>query len=453
MGKRRHTYDSVKAFLFDKNIELKSDNYLHTSTKLLLSCMVEDCGYIWSTKFDHLRDGHGCAKCAGILPHTYEYVQKTLFERGLGIRDKKYFNIKTRMNVFCLKEKCNFEWTARFNELKRTSTCCPKCNHLLKITYKEVVDFLVGKNIILLTKKSKYANTGSCLHFKCSIAECSYEWHTSFGSIKHKNSGCPECVNKKKRLKSKFKYEWVKTWLANHNIILLDNTYKNTSSIINIKCNILECGHIWKSSFGSIKDGTGCPRCAGNLKYTYAFVKEFLLSKNIELLSNEYKNNATYLSLKCKKDNCGHEWQAIFVSLYRQNSGCGRCNEWKNERFTGSCLKKLLRDADVREQYKICSPDLVIRKHIFVDYYLKFNDKIYIIEYNGKQHYKYVKIFHRSRSKYREQVIRDLWLKTYCHINQIILIVIDGRKYKDEKINIYLQRKLSKEIRNAKIKD
>lgn len=60
------------------------------------------------------------------------------------------------------------------------------------------------------------------------------------------------------------------------------------------------------------------------IKFQIQFVKEFLLSKNILLLDNEYTNNRTPLNLQCKC--CNHIWQNRFNNIRNSNQGCPKCS-------------------------------------------------------------------------------------------------------------------------------
>lgn len=64
-----------------------------------------------------------------------------------------------------------------------------------------------------------------------------------------------------KMKKIKFQIEYVKNFLLSKNIILLDNEYINHSTPLNYQCKI--CNHIWKNCFNNIKNSNqGCPKCS-----------------------------------------------------------------------------------------------------------------------------------------------------------------------------------------------
>lgn len=87
-------------------------------------------------------------------------------------------------------------------------------------------------------------------------------------------------------------------------IILLE--YKSTKEYAKFHCNI--CGNEWSVVANSVWGGNGCLNCYKNSKseksrFSYDYVKNFIESKNCELISENYINSHTLLSIKFE---CGH---------------------------------------------------------------------------------------------------------------------------------------------------
>lgn len=90
---------------------------------------------------------------------------------------------------------------------------------------------------------------------------------------------------------------------------------------LSCKCNFDE--HIWESSFANIKNGSGCPKCAGNIKLTDEQVEEYVRGfNNVELLIIHYKNKERIIDLKCSLDN--HIWTSRF-SDFKKGHRCPMC--------------------------------------------------------------------------------------------------------------------------------
>lgn len=63
--------------------------------------------------------------------------------------------------------------------------------------------------------------------------------------------------------------------------------------------------------------------------------------------------------------------------------------------------------------------------NIRIDFQLNHHNKVYWIEYNGEQHYKYVEFLHNGDlNNFKLQVDRDEFVREYCRLNSIILIEI-----------------------------
>jgi Zn finger protein HypA/HybF involved in hydrogenase expression len=253
-----------------------------------------------------------------------------------------------------------------------------------KYTYEFVKIFLLNKKIKLLSQI--YNNCKEKLNLKC--LECGYEWYVRFDGLKNGNSGCPRCSWIQKVDNSTFKYDFVENCLLNRNIKLLSLQYNNTDEKLKLEC--LKCNHIWFATFYSIKNrNTGCPKCAKCLKHTYEYVKEFLFSRNIKLLSKEYKNITQKLKYECLK--CQHVWSTNFNNIHSKNSGCPCCN------FPGINQKKIYNIIkEIFPIYEVCFNCrdfnwLRNKKKMEIDIFVK--EIKLAIEYDGRQHYNRNSIF------------------------------------------------------------
>lgn len=87
-------------------------------------------------------------------------------------------------------------------------------------------------------------------------------------------------------------------------------------------------------------------------------------------------------------------------------------------------------------KFKQQVPLKIDNKQLFLDFQLHNG---IIIEYNGRQHYRYTPYFHKSKQDFVKQQNRDKKLRKYCEDNNIKLIEIP---YYINNINTYLKRKL-----------
>jgi len=194
----------------------------------------------------------------------------------------------------------------------------------------------------------------SKLPLKIKCLRCNYNsfdnnWFPSFNNLQQ-GHGCPNCSGK-----PRMNYSQVKQFLKQkRKIKLLSKEYINNREPLGVECMICGCNSFefqWKPSFHSIKDNnSGCPNCAKNLKLTYKQVKQFLLEKKIELLSNKYINSSTKLKTKCLICNC--IWFPTFDNI-KQGKGCPNCNKaGKSQKQLFEILKSIFSDKKIYINYK-----------------------------------------------------------------------------------------------------
>lgn len=151
----------------------------------------------------------------------------------------------------------------------------------------------------------------------------------------------------KKKTDEQFKREFMQK--GNPKVELLGQ-YVNQKTTIPAKCKT--CGYEWNAWPDSLLRGSGCKKCAGNLrKTTNDFIEEMIvINPNIKVLG-EYQSNHIHIEVECKV--CGHKWMAMPSNLLR-NYGCPNCNggvKQTKEQFE-SRMEKIHPDIDVISDYK-----------------------------------------------------------------------------------------------------
>ena len=132
-------------------------------------------------------------------------------------------------------------------------------------------------------------------------------------------SRCPYCNVRGGH--NKFTYDFIKEQIESvDGYKLLSKEYINNATKLSIQCNK---GHIYEVKYNSFQRGARCPECYGNKKLTYDFIKEQVESiKGYELLSKEYVNAISYLKVKCDE---GHEYSVRWTNFQR-GYRCPICN-------------------------------------------------------------------------------------------------------------------------------
>lgn len=80
---------------------------------------------------------------------------------------------------------------------------------------------------------------------------------------------------------------------------------------------------------------------------------------------------------------------------------------------------------------------------VIIDFIINYNNKTFWIEYNGIQHYEYIKYFYNEDiNLFKNQIMRDENIKTHCKHNNIILIEIPYILNSYKKISEFLNKVL-----------
>lgn len=165
----------------------------------------------------------------------------------------------------------------------------------------------------------------------------------------------------------KLTYEEIKTYIENFNYKLLSKEYKNNRSKLLLECNN---GHLCEICFSDFKRGRRCSCCYDerrgcSQRLSYEDIKKYIELFDYELLSSEYWNNQSKLSLKCP---LGHEFKMTY-GHFQQGQRCPHCNKCKKltyeevKRYIEDFKYKLLSNIyeNTKEKLLIECPE----KHIF----------------------------------------------------------------------------------------
>lgn len=155
-----------------------------------------------------------------------------------------------------------------------------------------------------------------------------------------------------------------------------------------------------------------CLKCRGGGKNTIDEAKEIAKQRNGECLSDIYINNISKLLWKC---NNNHEWAATFSSIKNSNSWCPECNINVDEEISRHIFNTMFDTKFIKVR-----PNWL--DSLELDGY---NEHLNLgFEYNGIQHYKFSKLYHKSSKDFESQQERDKRKVNLCIKNNVILIII-----------------------------
>lgn len=298
-----------------------------------------------------------------------------------------------------------------------------------------------------------YVNSLTRMLWQCAKG---HRWYATFGSMKHRNSWCPDCSHKTAGQRRRRDISELKAYAESKGGKLLSDKYINQKTKMLWQC---AKGHQWEAaSGGMLQRGYWCPKCAGKQKRTISEAQELAKSREGICLSVEIPSVKTNLTWQCDKN---HTFHMAFASIEKQNQWCPECSKNKRrdidyaqklaERFGGDCLSTKYKNNKTNLEWRckhghtwsarlnsvvsgfwcpVCSAGLgerickIFFETIFQDDFVKvrpdwllspsgfrleldgYSEKLKLaFEHQGQQHYRDID---RFSSKYSVQTRRDL---------------------------------------------
>lgn len=123
----------------------------------------------------------------------------------------------------------------------------------------------------------------------------------------------------------------------------------------------------------------------------------------------------------------GHIFMLTPYKVHRRGQWCKQCGASIGERD----IRKVLEEFNIPFTQQCTLPILPRRKY---DFYFEYNGRKYLVEFDGEQHFRYVRKYHKAKAKFLEGQIIDR-IKTYaawnsgCHLIRIDYTQIEHIKY------------------------
>lgn len=238
-----------------------------------------------------------------------------------------------------------------------------------------------------------------------------------------RNSGCPKCYHETHKDNLEIFKE--KANIKHNNFYDYSLTeYTNSQTKVKIICHI---HGVFKQKPNSHLNGSGCPKCANNIKLT---ADNFILKSNkihkkyYNYSLVKYDNMMSKVKIICPK-------HGIFEQIpndHLRGHGCTYCRESKNENKISLILDNLNILYEREKRFKNCKN----HRPLPFDFYLSEHN--ICIEYDGEHHYHSNKYFGGDkRLKYTQK--NDQIKNEYCLNNNIRLIRIKYDENIEEILN------------------
>ena len=238
-------------------------------------------------------------------------LQHLAKKRGGKCLSLTYNNSVTKLKWQCVK---GHEWEALPGNIKQ-GTWCPYCSGKMKLTIEEMrrlADEHDGKCL-----SDNYQGSQTKLLWQCRFE---HQWEATPASIKQ-GSWCPTCV-KTRGPSAKKTISDMQSAAGNRGGKCLSDTYEGANYKLLWQC---KKGHQWMASPKSIRQGSWCPKCAGNKRHTIEDMRRIAIERGGKCLSHTYKNNMTKLLWLCSE---GHQWEAMPMKII-SGTWCRKCSRIK----------------------------------------------------------------------------------------------------------------------------
>lgn len=260
----------------------------------------------------------------------------------------------------------------------------------------------------------QYVNTETKMQFRCANG---HEWETRFRGILGGN-WCPKCASGRRSALFRLSLKTAQDCAAQKGGACLSETYQNTRQYLKWQC---QKKHEWEAPLTSIQQGRWCPHCNPYKKLDgIRKAMEIADAKGGKFISGDYQSSSSSkLLMECAE---GHRWYATLINMHHGDTWCPTCSGHRREKECLALFEELLGvkfAAQASPQWLARGGKRVLRLDgLHEDLGLAF-------EYNGKQHYHYVPLFHRDGPEDLEkQQNRDAFVQEACSDNWITLVVV-----------------------------
>lgn len=358
----------------------------------------QGCKYCY---FERIKNGHDnfIKRCKKIHNNKYDYSKSI------------YTGIRKKMIITCPIHG-DFEQTAESHVRGRG---CRKCT---KYCGENLEEFIIKAEKAHGSRydysKVVYKNNRTKVKIICKD-------HGVFMQIPYEHisgAGCPACANCKKLDNKSFIKKAKKIHKNKYDYSLVD--YKKSSVKVNILCN--KHG-VFKQKPNSHLSGNGCPKCADErgAKLRSLSLSHFISrAKKVHGKLYNYKNVEYVNQYKKIKVFCNIHKEYFFTipTNHLQGTGCPICNNSKGELFIRSILLENKIEFEEQKKFDNCR----YKNKLPFDFYII--KKNILIEYHGKQHYEFVKQFHKTEKNFLRAINRDEIKRKFAKDNNIKLLEI-----------------------------
>lgn len=283
------------------------------------------------------------------------------------------------------------------------------------MTKQEFINKLVHKERFDVILIGNYVNTNTYAKFKCQ--KCGHEWEAQPRNILGGN-GCPKCAHFKTH--EKFMKDFYEKGNSSLEVV---GDYISSRTPIKVKCKI--CNQEFENTPAALLLGTGCLVCSGHLVVRDVNSVATLRPDLIKFFKNPNDaycittGSGKKMSLVCP--DCGAEKQMTMSNLSSKGFSCDICGD--NISYPNKLIRNVMYQLEDQCDYIEFEWFEKWEGKYRYDVYFEKNDKKYVIEMQGEQHYRGWKGYNVEQIQKNDDIKKDL-----ATTHNVIPIVVDARK-------------------------
>lgn len=417
--------EKINVKLKEKGFEIVGE-YVNGSTTTTFK---HHCGHIWEDTYLKVRNRKFCPNCTKRNPINIKNELSKLKKshpnenfKIYSLDSKGYIDIehlgcglreKVLYDSFCARKNPCFCLSDRHMDTK-------KMNKLLQERYGDEYQFL-----------EEYKNSKTrikYIHRDCGYVGLIRPYDLFSGSRR-----CYNCYGPKIKTHKEFMEKLNLLWPNKYKVL---GEYQKSKDKVRVRH---ECGYEWDALPQYLYKTGSCPKCGLEEQVE----KRTLSSQEIQnkIIKNigegytvvgEYQNCDSPLEIQ---HECGFKWAPTLNNLLK-SKGCPVCkNTLSNPEFF---IYNLLKNNEINFQYQYRIPECKNIRSLPFDFAIWINGKLYLIEYQGRQHFQPIDFF-GGEKRFEELQKNDNIKKQYCIENKIPLIYFNYNQQKDEIESILLQ--------------
>lgn len=389
-------------------------------SQIPIRCRV--CGYDRYAPVNDIFNGKGnCIRCSKRLPWNLlrlltEGVQRWPTTNFSRVREEEIGKSTSRITVGCYV--CGEWWETTINSLVNGYGCLVCRKSKPWNLYRLLLEGPRRWPTVNFSRVHESGNISSRTPINVGCYMCG-EWRIIKISYLVSGKNCRTCMGKKSWSLHRLLTEGVQRWPTVNFSQLREEDVVNSGTHIKVGCYV--CGYWRNMTIDALVAGNGCAMCSGCGPWTY---ERFLSQKDerpdidFSLVTPDQFRCGSMSRITCKCKTCFTVWAKSPSAIFTSKGSCPTCNASIGERI----INEILTEAIIPYKREFILPSLPKKRFDFV---FRYNERNFLVEFDGGQHFNYEEFFHRNEETFLEKQKVDVLKSHHAYINGYFLIRID----------------------------